>query len=109
MRRRRGGLWTSASKPVSTCSTRPMSIQMARRRRFWEKRPRDGETPRYFQRRHAPRGGRAKNSLPKGDGPNDAGSARSRFIHAAENALRRLSTDYIDLLQLHAFDAGTPI
>ncbi|QIY69665.1 aldo/keto reductase [Streptomyces sp. RLB1-33] len=50
-----------------------------------------------------------KTSLPTGDGPNDAGSSRSRLITACENALRRLGTDYIDLFQLHAFDAGTPV
>jgi aryl-alcohol dehydrogenase-like predicted oxidoreductase len=50
-----------------------------------------------------------KTSLPVGDGPNDAGSSRSRLIKACENALRRLGTEYIDLLQLHAFDSETPI
>ncbi|MDF2694617.1 MAG: aldo/keto reductase, partial [Labilithrix sp.] len=50
-----------------------------------------------------------KTSLPMGDGPNDAGSSRSRLVRATDDALRRLGTDYIDLLQLHAFDAGTPI
>ncbi|MDW6021857.1 aldo/keto reductase [Mesorhizobium sp. BAC0120] len=50
-----------------------------------------------------------KTSLPMGEGPNDSGSSRSRLIKAVEDALRRLGTDYIDLLQLHAFDAGTPI
>lgn len=50
-----------------------------------------------------------KTSLPTGDGPNDAGSSRPRLIRAVEDALRRLGTDYIDLLQLHAFDAGTPV
>jgi aryl-alcohol dehydrogenase-like predicted oxidoreductase len=49
-----------------------------------------------------------KTSLPMGDGPNDAGSSRLRLIRAVEDALRRLGTDYIDLLQLHAFDAFTP-
>lgn len=50
-----------------------------------------------------------KTSLPMGDGPNDAGSSRSRLIRATEDALRRLRTDYVDLLQLHAFDAATPV
>lgn len=50
-----------------------------------------------------------KTTLPMGDGPNDAGSSRSRLIKAVDDALRRLDTDWIDLLQLHAFDAGTPV
>ena len=50
-----------------------------------------------------------KMSLPMGDGPFDAGSSRHRLISAVDAALQRLGTDYIDLLQLHAFDAFTPI
>lgn len=50
-----------------------------------------------------------KTTLPMGDGPNDAGSSRYRLIKAVDDALRRLGTDWIDLLQLHAFDAGTPV
>ncbi len=50
-----------------------------------------------------------KAGLPMGDGPADAGTSRSRLIKAVEDALRRLGTDYIDLFQLHAFDAGTPV
>lgn len=50
-----------------------------------------------------------KTGLPMGEGPNDAGTSRRRLIAAVEAALRRLGTDYIDLLQLHAFDAGTPV
>ncbi|WP_449487964.1 aldo/keto reductase, partial [Streptomyces purpurascens] len=50
-----------------------------------------------------------KTGLPMGDGPGDAGSSRSRLITACEDALRRLGTDHIDLFQLHAFDAGTPV
>ncbi|KGT74187.1 aldo/keto reductase [Bradyrhizobium japonicum] len=50
-----------------------------------------------------------KMSLPMGDGPLDAGSSRHRLIASVEVALRRLGTDYLDLLQLHAFDAFTPI
>jgi aryl-alcohol dehydrogenase-like predicted oxidoreductase len=50
-----------------------------------------------------------KTGLPMGEGPNEAGTSRLRLISACEAALRRLETDYIDLLQLHAFDAHTPI
>ncbi|MEC5385299.1 aldo/keto reductase [Uliginosibacterium sp. H3] len=50
-----------------------------------------------------------KTTLPMGDGPNDSGSSRPRLLRAVDDALRRLGTDYIDLLQLHAFDAGTPV
>jgi aryl-alcohol dehydrogenase-like predicted oxidoreductase len=50
-----------------------------------------------------------KMTLPMGDGPNDVGSSRSRLIDGTEAALRRLGSDHIDLLQLHAFDAFTPI
>jgi len=50
-----------------------------------------------------------KMALPMGDGPDEAGNSRQRLIRATEDALRRLGTDYLDLLQLHAFDAATPI
>lgn len=50
-----------------------------------------------------------KLALPVGDGPNDFGTSRHRLITATDAALKRLGTDYIDLLQLHAFDAFTPI
>lgn len=50
-----------------------------------------------------------KTGLRLGDGPNDAGASRFRLLRAVEACLRRLRTDYIDLLQLHAFDAMTPM
>lgn len=50
-----------------------------------------------------------KMGLPMGEGPNDAGSSRARLIGGVEAALRRLGVDHIDLLQLHAFDAFTPV
>jgi len=50
-----------------------------------------------------------KAALPLGDGPADAGTSRPRLITAVEKALRRLRTDRIDLFQLHAYDARTPI
>jgi aryl-alcohol dehydrogenase-like predicted oxidoreductase len=50
-----------------------------------------------------------KVSLPTGPGPNEAGSSRYRLIRSVEAALKRLGTDYIDLFQLHAYDARTPL
>lgn len=50
-----------------------------------------------------------KAGLPMGDGPNDAGTSRSRLVDAVDSALRRLRTDRIDLFQLHAHDASTPV
>jgi aryl-alcohol dehydrogenase-like predicted oxidoreductase len=44
-----------------------------------------------------------------GTGPNDEGLSRVHILHAVEASLRRLSLDYIDLYQTHAFDDHTPI
>ncbi|MFG1704313.1 aldo/keto reductase [Nonomuraea sp. M3C6] len=50
-----------------------------------------------------------KAGLPMGDGPDGAGTSRSRLIKVVDDALRRLGTGHIDLFQLHAFDAATPV
>ncbi len=50
-----------------------------------------------------------KASFRAGDGPNDVGSSRFHLLKSIDAALKRLGTDYIDLFQLHAFDALTPI
>lgn len=44
-----------------------------------------------------------------GEGPNDKGLSRQHIMQAVEDSLRRLQTDYIDLYQVHAPDAETPL
>jgi aryl-alcohol dehydrogenase-like predicted oxidoreductase len=50
-----------------------------------------------------------KGTFSTDSGPNDVGSSRHHLIDAVHNSLRRLATDYIDLYQLHGFDALTPV
>lgn len=44
-----------------------------------------------------------------GPGPNDRGASRAHIMDAVQASLKRLGTDYIDLYQLHGFDAVTPV
>jgi aryl-alcohol dehydrogenase-like predicted oxidoreductase len=44
-----------------------------------------------------------------GKGANDVGLSRLHILHEAEASLQRMKTDYIDLYQIHGFDAVTPL
>lgn len=46
---------------------------------------------------------------PMGDDPNQRGLSRKHVMHAIDDSLRRLGTDYVDLYQIHRFDHETPI
>ncbi|WP_077590389.1 aldo/keto reductase [Planococcus lenghuensis] len=50
-----------------------------------------------------------KVGLPMGQGVNDRGLSRFHIMREAEQSLRRLQTDYIDLYQVHRFDERTPL
>jgi aryl-alcohol dehydrogenase-like predicted oxidoreductase len=43
------------------------------------------------------------------DGANDVGLTRKHLLHAVKESLQRLRTDYVDLLQVHAWDPLTPL
>jgi 1-deoxyxylulose-5-phosphate synthase len=44
-----------------------------------------------------------------GDDPNQQGLSRKHIMHAIDDSLRRLQTDYVDLYQIHRFDPRTPV
>ncbi len=46
---------------------------------------------------------------PMGEGPNARGLSRKAILGEIDHSLRRLGTDYVDLYQIHRFDAETPI
>jgi 1-deoxyxylulose-5-phosphate synthase len=46
---------------------------------------------------------------PMGDDPNQRGLSRKHIMHAIDDSLQRLGTDYVDLYQIHRFDYSTPI
>jgi len=55
----------------------------------------------------------SKYSLRVGKGhasdPNFGGNSRKSMMRSVENSLKRMNTDYIDLLYLHMWDFGTPV
>jgi aryl-alcohol dehydrogenase-like predicted oxidoreductase len=50
-----------------------------------------------------------KATFRSGPGANDVGSSRHHLLKACESSLRRLWIDYIDLYQMHGFDALSPV
>ncbi len=46
---------------------------------------------------------------PMSDDPNDRGLSRKHLLSSIDNSLRRLGTEYVDLYQIHRWDADTPI
>lgn len=50
-----------------------------------------------------------KARFPMGDGPNDLGLSRRHLNQALDASLSRLGVEHIDLYQMHAFDALTPL
>jgi aryl-alcohol dehydrogenase-like predicted oxidoreductase len=43
------------------------------------------------------------------EGPNGAGLSRKAILSEIDHSLRRLGTDYVDLYQIHRFDATVPV
>ncbi len=50
-----------------------------------------------------------KGRFPMGEGPNDLGLSRRHLRDALDASLRRLGVEHVDLYQMHAWDAVTPL
>ena len=50
-----------------------------------------------------------KGRFPMGEGNNDVGTSRRHLVRALDDSLRRLGVETIDLYQMHAWDAVTPL
>jgi len=50
-----------------------------------------------------------KGAFAFGGGDNDRGTSRHHLLSACEASLKRLGTDYIDIYQMHGFDALSPV
>ena len=47
--------------------------------------------------------------FPMSERPNDRGLSRKHIHESLEDSLRRIGTDYVDLLQCHRYDPNTPV
>jgi len=47
--------------------------------------------------------------FPMGEGPNDQGLSRHHVLNSVRASLKRLGTDYVDLLYVHSWDPLTPL
>ena len=47
--------------------------------------------------------------FPMSERPNDRGLSRKHIFESIDGSLRRLGTDYVDLLQCHRYDPSTPV
>ncbi|NBA89023.1 aldo/keto reductase [Emticicia sp. CRIBPO] len=50
-----------------------------------------------------------KATFPMSDETNDFGSSRINLVKSAEESLKRMNVDHIDIYHMHGFDANTPV